>query len=104
MAKRPAQAHEEFVLTLGPPSWAYSFALQRTRGVKEPHSERQCLGCKAACLHLDRFRGPEVEARLYGERALVKAAASPQAKVSKGVASIIATKSRFGLWADLPAG
>jgi hypothetical protein len=107
MAKRvvrPIPRSAEFVFEVRPPSWSYDFSLQLEKSRDDPFDERQALQFTAPCLYPDRFKGREAQVRLYGQRNLVEADRQQRPKVPpNGVASILATKAKFELWAHLPS-
>lgn len=102
-ARRKAVAYAEFVFEVGPPSISYSFAVQHQKWREEPYDESQIIEFKATCLYPARFKGREVEVRLRGKRGLVQSVQQPRGERPDGVGSIVATKTKFELWAELPS-
>lgn len=100
-ARRKAAAYGEFVFEVGPPSISHSFSVELRKWRDKAYDESQSIEFKATCLAPARFKGREAEVRLRGNRWLVQTFGQPRAERLDGVASIVASKAKFELRADL---
>ena len=105
MAKKPAEAWQEFVFRVAEPSLSYNFSVQhyRPRLLDRPFEEHRFLHFVAECLWPDRFAGRTGKATLLPEPAL----ADPKLLkaddlLRHSIGYIRATKSVFEITIHLP--
>lgn len=104
MAKKSVEQHEQFVFEIGPPSWAYHFALQHDRRDPDLYWEHQSLGFPAQCLYTDRFKGREAKVRLMGSRDLAgRDRMRSRETPPNGVGFIEVRGQRFEVMLSLPS-
>lgn len=95
-------AHEVFVFWVSGPSLDYGMNLIDLRHRSHPFEEHLTLNFTATCIYPDRFKDRTATARLHGYRDFLARIQDPKADLPGGVASVVATKTRFEFWADVP--